>query len=276
MFCKNCGGQLPDGSAFCPLCGAVVTDESGYAPNGAPQGAPQSYPQQDPQFYAQQGAQGYPQQPPQPYPQQPSAAAVQFNSVLQNLKTLLVQLFKEPTVALKNAYSTGDKTAQFCIGGITLAMWFLCGLTALLKARLGGGSAFGYAVLITLAAAAAMAGSGGWYYLFSDKTRSFADISALVGASSLHGAVCLAVLLLCLLIGGLSNYMLVLFLLLLLLIVDTVATCCVAQIVCGEQKAYYLALGLSAILMALLLLIGGSVVANAIESYLSSLLWSWF
>lgn len=34
MFCKNCGRQLPDGTQFCPGCGAAQT---GYARNREPQ-----------------------------------------------------------------------------------------------------------------------------------------------------------------------------------------------------------------------------------------------
>ena len=31
MFCTNCGSQIPDGSAFCPECGAKLTAPASYA-----------------------------------------------------------------------------------------------------------------------------------------------------------------------------------------------------------------------------------------------------
>jgi uncharacterized membrane protein YvbJ len=30
MFCPNCGKQIPDGSKFCPYCGAILTNEKNY------------------------------------------------------------------------------------------------------------------------------------------------------------------------------------------------------------------------------------------------------
>ena len=66
MFCSNCGTNVPDGTKFCPNCGAQL------APAG---GGPQQGQQYDPQ--AQQGQQGqYSQQAQQQYNQQ---AQQQYN-----------------------------------------------------------------------------------------------------------------------------------------------------------------------------------------------------
>ena len=41
MFCKNCGGQLPDGASFCGRCGAPpVPAPKATAPSTSPQGGP--------------------------------------------------------------------------------------------------------------------------------------------------------------------------------------------------------------------------------------------
>ena len=80
MFCKNCGAQINDGSAFCPNCGAKVAASGNQAQNpqnGGAQQAGQPYGQQAGQPYGQPqqpyGGQPYGQQAGQPYgqPQQP-------------------------------------------------------------------------------------------------------------------------------------------------------------------------------------------------------------
>ncbi|MDY2598225.1 MAG: zinc-ribbon domain-containing protein, partial [Eubacteriales bacterium] len=36
MFCKKCGSQIPDNSAFCPECGAAVSAAQAEQPSNAP------------------------------------------------------------------------------------------------------------------------------------------------------------------------------------------------------------------------------------------------
>lgn len=40
MFCKNCGAQLEDGTAFCPNCGQSTTESAGQQPQPQPQPQP--------------------------------------------------------------------------------------------------------------------------------------------------------------------------------------------------------------------------------------------
>ena len=61
MFCNNCGAQIPDGSPFCPSCGAQQAQQ-------AQQQAYQQQPQGYQQPYQQQGYQQQAYQ--QPYQQQ--------------------------------------------------------------------------------------------------------------------------------------------------------------------------------------------------------------
>ena len=108
MFCQQCGNNVPEGSAFCPVCGASAQPQAAPAPQAyaAPQGyaapapqyaapAQQPYPQQGyapvQQPYPQQGyapAQpGYPQQPYYPAaPAQPSAMSKAFAAFTAVLK----------------------------------------------------------------------------------------------------------------------------------------------------------------------------------------------
>lgn len=64
MFCRNCGTQLPDGTAFCSNCGQGTTATA------PPTQAPPVQMQQPAPPPAYQQAPQYPQQPP-PYPQTP-------------------------------------------------------------------------------------------------------------------------------------------------------------------------------------------------------------
>lgn len=64
MFCTSCGKSIPDGSKFCPECGAAIAVNA--VPTQAPQAVPQmEAPQAAPQNY-QMPPQGY-QMPPQGY-----------------------------------------------------------------------------------------------------------------------------------------------------------------------------------------------------------------
>ena len=46
MFCKKCGSQIPDNSAFCPECGAAVSAAQAEQPSNAPM-APAAKPAMD-------------------------------------------------------------------------------------------------------------------------------------------------------------------------------------------------------------------------------------
>lgn len=75
MFCKNCGQQLAEGAAFCPNCGAAVTQPDA-TPTTSEQPAAEQATAQPQQPYTQ------PQQPytpQQPYGQYPGYGAPQVS-----------------------------------------------------------------------------------------------------------------------------------------------------------------------------------------------------
>lgn len=231
MFCQQCGNNVPEGSAFCPVCGASAQPQAAPAPQAyaAPQGyaapapqyaapAQQPYPQQGyapvQQPYPQQGyapAQpGYPQQPYYPAaPAQPSAMSKAFAAFTAVLKGVFS---KDVVKTVGNqAKSTG---MEWLIGIIISVLTFalatpinvLEGISQMVR-KVGGGlggmvlkyirfpffSFFGASLLIGILVLAALT-VGVWLVakLVSKKEVPFTCALNLVGAATLPLSICYA------------------------------------------------------------------------------------
>jgi len=117
MFCGSCGKQIPEGSGFCPACGAAA---GGGAPRpGATAGA----------------AAG------------PSAAAAQrakleaqFKAGSQDAVKAFLMLLKDPVGGLAPSYALFDEGRALMVGGIYGAVF---AIVLMLSALVGGGPGLG-------------------------------------------------------------------------------------------------------------------------------------
>jgi len=178
MFCGSCGKQIPDGSGFCPLCGAAVG-------GGAPRPAASS-------------AAG------------PSAAAAQrakleaqFKAGSQDAVQAFMVLLKDPVGGLAKSYAMFDQGRALMVGGIFGVVFALVamlgtlnmgGMLSMSMFGAGGGAAGAEAAALAAMARAARAmGAGsdfGGPSQFSIMIRAL--VAGLVFAAALIGACALA------------------------------------------------------------------------------------
>lgn len=102
MFCKNCGQQLAEGAAFCPNCGAAVTQPDA-TPTTSEQPAAEQATAQPQQPYTQPQQPYTPQQPYGQYPgygmpqvsQEPASGGLRFLCWLIPLVGIILYFVKK-------------------------------------------------------------------------------------------------------------------------------------------------------------------------------------
>lgn len=151
MFCGSCGKQIPDGSGFCPMCGAATaggaqpraTTTPGTAPTGASAG--------------------------------PSAAAAQRAKIEAQLKAgsqdaiaAFMVLLKDPVGGLAKSYALFDQGRALVVGGIFALVFAIVAMLSVLNLGgvavlgiFGGGESNTAAMAAQAAAARAMRALGG-------------------------------------------------------------------------------------------------------------------
>lgn len=183
MKCIQCGQEIADGAAFCPLCGGKQTPQQAQPQQAQPVQQPQPQPQQN--FY-QQTNMGYQQQY-QAQPKQPSELGNDFGELFKNL-------FSNPVKAMKDL----TKKASWIMGVIFIAVQsLLTGLMFIAVCKgmslgfgyFSGGKAFGLGILTAI-------GINGFFALFiwlfmgvvAKKEISFLQAVTAVGFKSLGNA----------------------------------------------------------------------------------------
>lgn len=122
MFCGSCGKQVPEGSGFCPSCGAP-------AGGGAPRPAPASAP-----------AGPGPSAGAAPSPQRAKFEA-QFKAGSQDAVQAFMVLLKDPVGGLAKSYGLFDQGRALVVGAIFAVVFALAAMLSVLN--LGGMAVLG-------------------------------------------------------------------------------------------------------------------------------------
>ncbi|HEY6970937.1 MAG TPA: zinc ribbon domain-containing protein [Candidatus Angelobacter sp.] len=117
MFCGSCGKQIPDGSGFCPSCGAA-------AGSGAPRPAANAGASTGPSAAAAQRAK----------------IEAQFKAGSQDAIQAFMVLLKDPVGGLAKSYGLFDEGRALMVGGIFGVVF---ALVLMLAALSGGGGGLG-------------------------------------------------------------------------------------------------------------------------------------
>ena len=149
ITCPKCGNQLPDGAAFCNVCGTPIAQA---APQGMPQGMPQGVPGQQPMY--QQPVMAY---DPWDHTGEFDRQDVSDNKVFAMMPYLFgwLGIIVVMLAAQKSAYSEFHVrqylklliTSGLCdiVGGILVGLGFMIS-----GAILAGGGSFGAAITIPM------------------------------------------------------------------------------------------------------------------------------
>ena len=131
MFCRNCGNQVADNAAFCPVCNNNLqgTGDS----SAGQQQYQQQYQQPYQQQYQQQYQQPYQQQYQQPYQQQSFVGAAPKNYLVESILVTLCCCLPFGIVAIIYASKVSNLVAQGDLNGAYDAakqakMWCCIGL----------------------------------------------------------------------------------------------------------------------------------------------------
>jgi len=117
MFCGSCGKQIPEGSGFCPSCGAA-------AGGGAPRPAASAGPAAGPSAAAAQRAK----------------LEAQFKAGSQDAVKAFMVLLKDPVGGLAKSYALFDEGRALIVGGIYGVVF---ALVLMLSSLSGGGGGLG-------------------------------------------------------------------------------------------------------------------------------------